>query len=830
MEAEDTVYPVYVDPTTTINESEERWYADEDLMEYSETVDAIIDVGLYQHTTDYNRAINSPTEHYLGEYDYNGRIIYKFYDFYGEHGLFTDLKAGQIGRVTLYVTAFDYSEQTVSVNPMTSTWDTATYGENPVALLEDQVSLWDEIHETYGVSSFNITGDCEHAIDITEIARNWADYKQGITSASYADPANGFCLNADDSIYSIIMATESTYIYDNVYYEIDYSIYGEPYYLVSKINEERYQSLQKYYDGEESIFVIDDFSANIDSQWIFEYLGTNSAGVERYRIYSAANNEYLRVLAGSHVSSGTVMSPENVWLLEVATGGYRIRSEYSPSYFLYNNNGVLGLTTNQSTAGVFWELLEESDFVALDDDFTLNSELLVAGQAKHLWVIPSPSNATHTGYSNFIWEFDEEFFTVNNAGFVTANTSDGGVYSKLTLTHRYTGDSKTFLLVTDIPDINTDSSYIIRNANNEKMIVRSSVTSTSPTHVDVLGQESLSTWMFEKNTDNLYTIYQSSGNRYLCMSGSSVTSRSNNPTYWKLIVDSDENYTFVPVNTTRALCGSNATQLTSTGNLEDNFSKWTLHSIDYHSYVEAYFDGAYSANEGGRVATKERITDIMQKIQANYACEFGLWLDFRVADNSIKSWGDDCSAGCDHGTCENSDKNNLKNRHHTNIYNMLHHFMKDIKEWENDVSKLAENTLFKNEVDRELVNCLLFTGVNTCEAQTCGNSTSSQLGEVDGVTVQGERFSIIKKQTIDSKETFVTVHEFGHLIGAEDHYQDGEGTEDKNVDLAEDHPLYDSECVYGEYRNEDEYNIHEEFTMCEGCIFDIKDWLSKNGN
>ena len=201
LEAEDTVYPVYVDPTISVEEVEIREVLDEYGDLFDDQIDTIIDVGLYQAYDDYNYAVNHPDRHMLGLGDDYCRVIYKFYDFYGEGGWFTHLRANQIGSVTLYVNAYNTDLITATTAPMTATWSTYE-GENPIALWDaDEVNLWDEINTTYGTTTIEITSDGSYAIDITQIAKGWAKYNHGVSDEDYHNPENGFCLLSDSREY-----------------------------------------------------------------------------------------------------------------------------------------------------------------------------------------------------------------------------------------------------------------------------------------------------------------------------------------------------------------------------------------------------------------------------------------------------------------------------------------------------------------------------------------------------------------------------------------------------------------------------------------------------
>jgi hypothetical protein len=71
-------------------------------------------------------------------------------------------------------------------------------------------------------------------------------------------------------------------------------------------------------------------------------------------------------------------------------------------------------------------------------------------------------------------------------------------------------------------------------------------------------------------------------------------------------------------------------------------------------------------------------------------------------------------------------------------------------------------------------------------------------------------------------DEFVTlVHEFGHLFGVLDHYDDYYGTAYyEGID-----PSYDSACIYGEGRIDP--GVRDSITICNGCLNRILDNLDR---
>ena len=350
LNASDTFYPVYVDPTTTVYERENREFYDEE-GDFSDAVfDTIIDVGLYETHTGFTSALANTGTHYLGYKNGGyGKVIYKFYDFYGEHGYFTDLYAEQIGKVTLHIYAYDGDGIDLIASPMTATWETQYEGENPIAFWDpDEINLWNSYHSASSVSYSIPEADGWYGLDITSIVRGWARYNAGESTASYHNPQNGFALSTGTtSNYMGIYSVESNEF--AVCYEVVYALYSPSYYIgMSNNNVSQY--LQNYYDGEESNIKLDSFlnSEVTEKQWVFQFLGEDSFGNPYFNILNKYTNRYI-CCYGTSVDYG-IMTDTNktrcTWKLVYNAGNYYLQSAYN-DYYLYHSNGVLCVSANK---------------------------------------------------------------------------------------------------------------------------------------------------------------------------------------------------------------------------------------------------------------------------------------------------------------------------------------------------------------------------------------------------------------------------------------------------------------------------------------------------
>jgi len=72
----------------------------------------------------------------------------------------------------------------------------------------------------------------------------------------------------------------------------------------------------------------------------------------------------------------------------------------------------------------------------------------------------------------------------------------------------------------------------------------------------------------------------------------------------------------------------------------------------------------------------------------------------------------------------------------------------------------------------------------------------------------------------DARELASAVHEFGHLLGAEDHNGSGgyKSTYQKNGNSST--GPYNMNCIYGENKGAPE--VYENITICDGCLNAMK--------
>lgn len=120
--------------------------------------------------------------------------------------------------------------------------------------------------------------------------------------------------------------------------------------------------------------------------------------------------------------------------------------------------------------------------------------------------------------------------------------------------------------------------------------------------------------------------------------------------------------------------------------------------------------------------------------------------------------------------------------HHKNFYNMLY-----------EMTPLTHKPS----------SCILLTGHRTCVQKDlyCENTSSEGLY---GLANFGRRTCIVSNTTSEESETISAIHEFGHMIGIEDHY-----------DAVLANSPYSNNCIYG--ANSASYTTVSGIVICSGC-------------
>jgi len=112
---------------------------------------------------------------------------------------------------------------------------------------------------------------------------------------------------------------------------------------------------------------------------------------------------------------------------------------------------------------------------------------------------------------------------------------------------------------------------------------------------------------------------------------------------------------------------------------------------------------------------------------------------------------------------------------------------------------------------------IAFIGYDTCSYTSTGHYFNSE-GSTRIVGYGGACRACVATATATSMtekdELMYAVHEFGHMLGAPDHY----GTNGRTTDIINEEKktvLFKYDCIYGE--NKDEANVRDNLIVCEGC-------------
>ncbi len=432
-----TEYPVLVDPTTYIyEEGVYRDYDEETMTEISIAYNAITDTGLYSNS---NAMMDVGVDyHIVGDVgSFEGKVLYKLYDFYGEYGQFKDLDEKQVGKVTFYIHVGSGIPTTFTVNPMASTWSVETYGEDPTAIYGNS-ALWNDYDTAISCSvETNLSNGGEYGIDITPLVKAWLGYDPEYPQNDYSNPAKGFVLSASSDTYRFVDAVEEFYS-DSVYFAIDTSpIYGEHY-----INN---QSTGKFLKKSGTNSLTASLYEDTDLiKWKFEYIGNDlyyirSADDDSYYLHGSGSNVNLAQLTGSDKSAYQWKIVDHCTLMN-----------YDSDLVLCFNGTSLSLVseraeTHENYAQTQWSLVSTEINIALDD-FGLHDTFLLPNSSKTFYV---EAETFWNSNANFTWTIVSDAggnntFAVDQNGTVTA--SQYGGTATLTVTHKPTGCVKVFTI------------------------------------------------------------------------------------------------------------------------------------------------------------------------------------------------------------------------------------------------------------------------------------------------------------------------------------------------------------------------------------------------
>lgn len=364
MNASDTVYPVYIDPTVTVYEWD-TWITTNS---EGETVyidyRTIDDVGVYS-TWDSCYVMGETNLHRVGSFaDGEGFLVYRLTDFIYEGHQFYNLKYHQIGKVTLYFTL----DTTVNPNPATDLTaypitDSATAADfnHPISCFE--LSMMENCYDPSMPKTPTLSVNDIFALDITDYARLWAKYNAGLNNVYAPDQGLIICNNSDTNYCDIASTLASGY--NNAYYQIDYTSTSGEYYIYNNydfevlLGEEMVAGhfLQvpstpnddNTVDAVHTLYLQND-NTSVNHKFVFEYIGDNEYVIrsvlhpnyllghyKQYRSSSCSADESVTCVCQGHgwryctqfeyVSSFNNLAEEYKWKLDSASGKYYIKKE-----------------------------------------------------------------------------------------------------------------------------------------------------------------------------------------------------------------------------------------------------------------------------------------------------------------------------------------------------------------------------------------------------------------------------------------------------------------------------------------------------------------------
>ena len=221
LQAADTQYPVYVDPSMMVHESEMYYvWSEENNDSIIGYYDAIVDIGVNTNLGD---------SFVLGPNKSSG-VIYLLHDFYGQYARYADMPYYQIGNVTMHIPKKSGDDVDLAAFMMNDYLD-ALVGEDSLGDYIEENIVYDETMQDFysfllpGCFNFDYSdGEGELTdeggwVDITNIVKEWSKYN---SEDHISSPERGFILFANTTTDSAtVYSTEATG--HSLYYVIDYS-------------------------------------------------------------------------------------------------------------------------------------------------------------------------------------------------------------------------------------------------------------------------------------------------------------------------------------------------------------------------------------------------------------------------------------------------------------------------------------------------------------------------------------------------------------------------------------------------------------------------------
>ncbi len=449
LNAADTVYPVYIDPTTTVTDFNRHNVTDD----YGDTIGyyyrTILDTSLYNTTDSYDAAYalyeNEEYFHLLGneiEGYGSGSIVYRFGDFYHQYGRFTEIADEQIMSAKLYLPVGAGTQMSITAAPMRYPTADPNYGFSGIGEYTGEEC-------PTGVAYYNSTATLGAAaglyeIDFTAIAKRWAEYNSGNTTQPYDNPTNGLVLYSTDATYRRVAYADSASVNGQMLYCV-FDINPNVSYYV--INDSAVKFLKH---GGSSSFSVGTLATPTaaNAGWRFEYVGN-----DRYYIkpWTGTYSNYALRIAASGLSLAPIPEdypdPSFLWNIpNFTSGGFYIQNVDSYTYLYWNGSTLSLIGSVAGVEGTYWRILPTSEYVNFQE-FTLNCDMFEAGSQNNVLQIGyTPSNALYGEKFTYTILDDSEGFSLTDNG--KLNVSGDAISSTLRVTHTLTGKTQSFTLYT----------------------------------------------------------------------------------------------------------------------------------------------------------------------------------------------------------------------------------------------------------------------------------------------------------------------------------------------------------------------------------------------
>ena len=424
--ASDTVYPVRIDPTVTIDQGESG----------NALYNRIQDTALYK--SDAYVVGLQDNIHSVGYYSseaYAGRMAIRFPMFIdpiaegmsSSYSYLRDVIGSRVYSATLSLYAADVENGTnIYVSPMTSAPSYSSSG------IEYNTSIFNS-YTTNDRSSAYVGSTGRKYFDVTSIVKDWVDYpSSGYNPNGLYSPSNGLMIMNNDETDGL----KAVKFYSSMYYDPNYQptlsvTYGTTAYYINNVATGEFLRIS----GSSLDSSICSGYPGTAYKWYLDLVGTNTYVIRDVEDYSKVlyfNGSSVSVSTVSVTTQSYSLGSNYRWTLESNSGKWEIRSAA-------NNSKILGLSGGSIVAyeapigfvpnGCDWYIESEDDYVPLNNisiwingvDATLNNDdiyLTNIGDSLDFTMTFNPSSADFVDWEDFEIEAPESMVTVTEGRIV----------------------------------------------------------------------------------------------------------------------------------------------------------------------------------------------------------------------------------------------------------------------------------------------------------------------------------------------------------------------------------------------------------------------------